>query len=288
MHQATTVTRVQPSNVGGHLTLNISRYKADLERLIDEAEKLELSLHVKTRGIEGILKATDETEREKILSKLKALPSFSILYEAWYSECIAFIRQVLPDRLVDFKEHFEIPKNRKDITYATYRIQDALKGLRVTRGSNEDVVVDNRAAVPHLQQQIAILKASERRFESSLYEIRQLVQAELFDSEISSARHLLKNGFLRAAGAVAGVVLEKHLLQVCEDHQLKIAKKNPGINDLNQILKDNGVIDVPQWRHITLLGDIRNICDHHKQKEPTEEQVNDLITGTDKVLKTIA
>ena len=48
------------------------------------------------------------------------------------------------------------------------------------------------------------------------------------------------------------------------------------------------MIDVPQWRHITLLGDIRNICDHNKQKEPTEQQVTDLIDGSDKVLKTIA
>lgn len=269
------------------MALNISRYKTDLARLIEEAELLVLSFHVSVRGVEGFLKAVDKSEKEEISAKLKALPSFSILCEAWYSECIAFIKQVLPDRLVDFKEHFEIPKNRKDITYATYRIQDALNGLKVTRGPSEHVLVDSRAALPHLQQQIAILKACERRFESSLYEIKQLVQAELFDSEIDSARHLLKNRFLRAAGAVAGVVLEKHLLQVCEDHMLKITKKNPGINDLNQILKDNGVIDVPQWRHITLLGDIRNICDHNKQNEPTEDQVSDLIAGTDKVLKTI-
>lgn len=134
---------------------------------------------------------------------------------------------------------------------------------------------------------MAILKAAQKRFESSLFEIRQLVQADLFDSEIESARHLLKNKFYRAAGAVAGVVLEKHLLQVCSDHMVKIVKKHPGINDLNQLRKDSGVIDIPQWRHITLLGDIRNLCDHNKQKEPTESQVTDLIDGTDKVLKTI-
>lgn len=149
------------------------------------------------------------------------------------------------------------------------------------------MIVDDRAAIPHFQQQMAILKAAQKRFESSLFEIRQLVQADLFDSEIESARHLLKNKFYRAAGAVAGVVLEKHLLQVCSDHMVKIVKKHPGINDLNQLRKDSGVIDIPQWRHITLLGDIRNLCDHNKQKEPTESQVTDLIDGTDKVLKTI-
>ncbi|MGE7370647.1 hypothetical protein ACQKKX_16520 [Neorhizobium sp. NPDC001467] len=272
--------------------LNITRYKADIEKLVEDAGKLELALLVKVHGAEEISqtlkKGADEETQKKIITNLKKLPSFSVSYESWYSECLALIRQVLPDRLVDFKEHFESPKNRKDITYASYRIQDALKGLRVTRPPYDDVIVDEKAGIPHFQQQIAILKAAQKRFESSLFEIRQLVQADLFDSEIESARHLLKNKFLRAGGAIAGVVLEKHLLQVCDDHKVKVTKKNPGINDLNQLLKDAGVIDVPQWRHITLLGDIRNICDHNKQKEPTDQQVADLIDGTDKVLKTIA
>jgi hypothetical protein len=147
--------------------------------------------------------------------------------------------------------------------------------------------VDDKAAVPHFHQQFAILQAAERRFESSLFEIRQLVQADLFDSEIGAARELLKNQFLRAAGAIAGVVLEKHLRQVCEDHGLKISKKAPTLGDLNELLKANSVIDVPQWRFVSMLADIRNLCDHDKQKEPTDQQVTDLIDGTDKVLKTI-
>jgi hypothetical protein len=109
----------------------------------------------------------------------------------------------------------------------------------------------------------------------------------LFDSEIATARELLKNKFLRAAGAVVGVVLEKHLRQVCDDHAIKITKKDPGISDLNELLKSNSVIDIPQWRHISMLGDIRNICDHNKKTEPTESQVKDLIDGADKMLKSI-
>lgn len=131
------------------------------------------------------------------------------------------------------------------------------------------------------------MKAANRRFESSLFEIRQLVQADLFDGEIGAARELQKNKFLRAAGAIAGVVLEKHLRQVCDDHNIKVLKKNPSIGDLNELLKAESVIDVPQWRFTSMLADIRNICDHNKQKEPTEQQVTDLIDGTDKVLKTV-
>ncbi|ATC33373.1 hypothetical protein CA606_14100 [Caulobacter vibrioides] len=262
---------------------NLDRFKSDLRSLVDHSSLLELSLLVKLHGPEEVLKAL-KTEDKSILENL---PNFNVSYEAWYSECIALLKQILPDQVQDFKDHFEVPRNRKDITYATYRIQDALKGLRITRPPYDTVIVDSKAAVPHFQQQAAILKAAERRFESALFDIRQLVQADLFDSEIGSARELLKNKFLRAAGAVAGVVLEKHLAQVCENRNLKLAKKNPGIGDPNEALKSNGAIDVPQWRFISMLGDIRNICDHNKKQEPTQDQVSDLVNGTDKVLKTI-
>ncbi len=246
---------------------------------------LQLAFLVQALGAADAAKALKDKSKSK--DELEKLPSFKVSYEAWYSECLALLRQLLPDRLQDFKEHFEIPKSRKDITYASYRIQDALKGLRVTSQPGGKVIADETAAFPHLQQQAAILKAAERRFESSLFEIRQLVQADLFDGEIDAARELLKNKFLRAGGAVAGVVLEKHLRQVCDDRGLKISKKNPTLSDLNELLKTNSVIDVPQWRFVSMLADIRNLCDHNKQKEPTQQQVTDLIDGTEKVLKTV-
>lgn len=263
---------------------NLERFKSDLKALIELADRLYPALLIKIEGFDKVAKAIKANDKQK--EGLKALPDFNVAYESWYSECLSLIKQALPDRLPDFRDHFEIPRNRKEITFATYRIQDALNGLEVTRGPYKEVVADKSAAIPHLQQ-TAILKAVERRFESSLFEIRQLVQADLFDSELEAAKELLRHKFFRAAGAVAGVVLEKHLKQVCDNHNVKIQKKNPTINDLNELLRGESIIDVPQWRYVSMLGDIRNLCDHNKQKEPTAEQVTDLIDGTDKVLKTI-
>ncbi len=226
------------------------------------------------------------TWKDKVEQFLKGLPNFNKVYETWYSESLALIRQLLPDRVSNFIDFYEKPKGRKSIDFGNYVIQDYLQGMRVTHYG--DVVVDGTAAVPQYRQQLAILKAVRSRFESSLFEIRQLVQADLFDSEIEAARELLKHRFLRAAGAIAGVVLEKHLRQVCDNHSLKTLKKSPGIADLNELLKSNSVIDIPQWRHMSMLGDIRNICDHNKSADPTTEQVTDLINGTDKILKTIS
>lgn len=268
------------------MALNIERFRKDLNNLKYRGMLLELSMIKEVHGkgeLQTHLDAMPDDVRESIT---KEIPSFHSAYEKWYSECLAVLKQLLPDRLDAFKRQYEKPKGRKSADFESYVIEDYMIGLRVTYGY--DVKADRKAAFPKLQNQTAILSAAEARFKSSLFEIRQLVQADLFDSEVSSARELHKNGFYRAAGAVAGVVLEKHLAQVCSDHGIKIAKKNPGIGDFNEALKAAGTIDVPQWRHISMLGDIRNICDHNKQEEPTGFQVIDLIDGTDKVLKTIA
>lgn len=225
--------------------------------------------------------------KEELESFLKKLPNFNEAYERWYSEAKALVKQLLPNRLEDFVAHYERPKTRKDITYASYRILDYLQGLTVTTGYEKQKVVGTGAAIPQFRQQLAIVKAIEHRFESSLFDIRQLVQADLFDSDLDAAEELAKKKFTRAAGAMAGVVLERHLAQVCSNHGLKLTKKAPTIADLNDALKQANVIDVPDWRFIQHLGDLRNLCDHNKATEPTIEQANDLISGVRKLSKTL-
>ena len=55
----------------------------------------------------------------------------------------------------------------------------------------------------------------------------------------------------------------------------------------NDALKEGGVIDIPQWRFIQRLGDLRNLCDHNKDREPTKDEVAELIDGVDKLTKTV-
>jgi hypothetical protein len=260
---------------------NLDRYKGDLDKLIERG------LHLQTAMRNLIAPAEFKAEIKKHLGEEKAekllanLPSFNETYQAWYSEAMAIIKQLLPDRTADFIVLYERPKNRRELTHSSYTVRDFIE-----RMGRHSISLTISAGFVKFEQQLDILRACKTRFESSLFDMRQLVQADLFDSEIEAARSLLKHGFGRAAGAIAGVVLEKHLRQVSDDHKVAISKKKPTINDLNQLLKDNSITTTPQWRHITLLGDIRNLCDHHGP-DPTDDQVNDLLDGTDKVLKTI-
>lgn len=266
---------------------NIEKYKNDLEFLIKKGDNLTLSMkyacYPDNMG-KQIKKAFEDDEKADKF--IKDMLPFNKEYQSWYSEALVLIKQLLPDRLSDFIKLFEKPKTRKKIEYGDYVIEDYLQGLIIKKTYGE-TVVGPEAALSQFDQQLNILKSIERRFESSLFDISQLVQADLFDSELDAAKELIKNKFLRGAGAIAGVVIEKHLSQVLLNHNLKITKKNPSISDFNDKLKSSEIYDTPTWRKIQHLGDIRNLCDHNKNREPKKEEVEELIYGVDGLIKTV-
>ncbi|OPA99815.1 hypothetical protein BFW87_03615 [Pseudomonas fluorescens] len=265
---------------------NLEKYREDLKALLQEGRVVLQALVYESEGPEKWRdrKAGIGWTAEKIEIYEDKLKPFRICYHHWYSEALVVVKQLLPDRYADFVKFYERPKTRKSFDVETYRIEDACQSLSSTRYDG-NVIVDMSSAVSLLQQQIAILESVEKRFESSLFDIKQLVQADLFDSELEVATELLKNKFSRAAGAVAGVVLEGHMKQVCDNHNLP--KKSGTIAVLNDALKAAGVIEMPQFRQIQYLGDIRNKCGHKNSTDPTVEEVSELITGVDKVIKTI-
>lgn len=270
---------------------NLEKYKKDLEKLITLGSLLAYAIEFECFP-DITIEETKQISKKKISKKkykeyLKELPSFKNKYQSWYSESLVVLKFLLPDRVNDFVKLYEKPKGRKAIEYGNYVIEDYLQGLSVTKGYQKEKVVGPDAAIPQFQQQLNILKSAQQRFESSLFDIKHLVQADLFDSELEAANELNKKGFVRGAGAIAGVVLEGHLTQVCENHKIKITKKNPSIGDLNDLLKKNDVIETSTWRFIQHLGDLRNKCDHKKQSEPTKQEIDELIEGVEKIIKTL-
>jgi len=242
---------------------NLEKYKKDIDTLIKKGEKL-LSI---LRTNESLIKFRKE-------------------YEIWYSGSLSLIKIVLPDRAEDFEKYYHQKGEESLKNYITYTPP---RSEGVNFDSPFDYVPAKKVdyARSLFENQVGIVKAVKRRFESSLFDIKQLVQADLFDSELDAARELNKKGFVRGAGAIAGVVLESHLSQVCEIHKIKVTKKNPTINDYNQLLKNNDVIEIPVWRSIQHLADLRNLCDHNKKREPKKEEIEELINGVEKITKTV-
>lgn len=250
---------------------NLERYKKDLNELILQGESLYKAI-------------CDECEPVEHRRQSDNLPCFCIGYQSWYSESLVVIKQLLPERFDDFKSYYGVPANRKKITSQNYQIKDYLDALENPMFFEMDCF-EQKNAIPKFQQQLEILKSVQRRFESSLFDIQQLVQADLFDDELAAAKMLNENKFMRAAGAVAGVVLEKHLKQILKNHNL--TSKKDTISPLNDALKAGNVYDIPTFRKIQHLGDIRNLCDHDSKREPTREEVDEMINGVDSIIKMV-
>ena len=68
---------------------------------------------------------------------------------------------------------------------------------------------------------------------------------------------------------------------------VKTTQLKSNISDLNDALKAAEVIDTPQWRSNQILADIRNLCDHIRDDEPTAEKVSELVEGVKKLTKTL-
>jgi hypothetical protein len=264
---------------------NLERYKSDLEKLISNGDALLILMQY-----ECFPDKFEEQVKPKLKEKyndfVKKIKPFKQRYQDWYSESLVLLKQLLPDRLQDFIKLYEKPKNRKIIEYGNYVLEDYLQNLVVT-SSWGDRKVGPEAAVNQFEQQLYIVKSINGRFESTLFDIKQLTQADIFDSELEAAKELNKKGYPRGAGAISGVVLEKHLAQVCDNHKVIINKKNPSISDFNEKLKNANVYDTPVWGKVQHLGDLRNLCDHNKNKEPRIEDVEELISGVESIIKTI-
>lgn len=218
--------------------------------------------------------AKDSTEDEKKNPRLVGILVHD--YQNWYSKALSVIRTILPERLAEFEDQYRAPK-RKELNYLTYTISDFLLNVSSTRVNDP-----YGKFLTQFQHQLTILYSALERARSTLDSIEGVLQYELFENEIAAAEDLLKKGHRRAAGALVGVTLEAHLAKVAEVRGLNVAKKHPTIADLNDPLRTAGVTDLPMWRLIQRLADIRNICVHSKDREPSAEEVADLVTGVKK------
>ena len=276
---------------------NLQRCKAELRTLVQRGKSLEVAIvhecsleEVEDIGVEEIL---ERAERMGLCDgdEQAHIPSFVKEYPQWYSAALPVVRQLLPDRLDDFRAYYREPYSKDHSEYENYRIFNYLAGYRTAMNSFGNLIDMSKDTVVLrlFRQQLAIVKATSGGLASSLRDIKQLVQADLFDSELESAKELMNKGFYQAAGVVAGVVMEKHLAQVCKSHTLELQKQHPAINDFNRTLVANNVVNVSESESIRKLGSIRNECAHHNEgKEVTKERVAYLIEEVKKLVKTIS
>lgn len=217
----------------------------------------------------------------------KDIIEFGIKYQKWYSRAYKLMEALAPERLNEFTSYYLIDPKRKTTTAGNYVLQDYIKGMGARTNHYDEPLWDtHNIVIFRVINQVQIIVSLSSRIDSVLQDVTGRLFAELQDSELLAATQLKKIS-KRAAGALAGVVLERHLQRAVVNHKVPISKENPTISDLNDPLKNAGVYDTPMWRKIQLLADIRNLCSHQKATEPTAEQVDELITGVNAVIKSV-
>jgi hypothetical protein len=97
---------------------------------------------------------------------------------------------LLPDRYDEFRALYQLEK-RKDLDVTTYTVRDYLRGTQVTRGYApyaEPVFDHVSAGIGRFHDQVEILASAEARLDSLLLDIKGVLEADLFDDELSAAR----------------------------------------------------------------------------------------------------
>jgi hypothetical protein len=116
----------------------------------------------------------------------------------------------------------------------------------------------------------AVLLASQEDYDGGyLTPVRNLVQAEVFDSELEQASELLRSGYKTAAAVIAGTVLETSLRELCNRHQQPVGK----LDKMNADLAKQGLYNANMAKRITSLAGIRNSAAHGKPDEFADAEV---------------
>ena len=196
-------------------------------------------------------------------------------YHEWYSGALALVEGNMPSRANEIIALHEGVKGTKTDLVPTIQL---LQSASMTF----ELQIKISLNISHMQSVVASIPAY---MDARLYDVELAVAQAYVRDELSEATVLLKSGFVRAAGGIAGVLLERHLKLLCDRSSPQIKyNKSVGISKLNDILKDAGVYDIVQWRKVQWMGDIRNSCDHVRTAEPRNVDISDLINEAGKFI----
>lgn len=128
------------------------------------------------------------------------------------------------------------------------------------------------------EQQYAMFSSAKSEYEGGyLFEVRNLVHAEVFSDELDQARHFLDTGYKTPAAVIAGVVLETTLRKLCEQQSsaLSVGK----LNKMNDDLAKAGVYNKMRADQVRAWAKIRNSAAHGQQEEFEDSDVSRMIEG---------
>lgn len=199
--------------------------------------------------------------------KKRLIPEeFSDKYRKWFSLCKGII-EVNGDKesLKEFNEiYISIIELQKDC-YVSLKEQLDLIDL--------------------MNRQLFIINSLPEYLKGKSHNLKLTIASMLMGDELKEARLLLEKGFIRAAGALSGVILERHLKFMLNNAKPKIKYgEKATLGQLINKAEEKNVFEHSSIQKLKYLNSVRIACDHDKKAEPKSGEVNDLIEQTDRFI----
>jgi chromosome condensin MukBEF ATPase and DNA-binding subunit MukB len=135
--------------------------------------------------------------------------------------------------------------------------------------------------VTQLAQLRSIFLAAKQDFEGGYFiSVRNLIQAEVFSTELDQSRELLRAGYHVAAAVICRVVLETNLITLCKTYSIGPGK----LEQMNADLAKAGQYNSLVQKRVTALAAVGNSAAHGKVDEFTASDVDSMIPEVEKLI----
>ena len=145
-----------------------------------------------------------------------------------------------------------------------------------------DRQTSNNNFVTMFENEIAIFKSAKSEFDGGyLFDVRNLVHADVFTDELEQATYFQGGGWKIPALVIAGTVLESTLRELCNQNGIILSAKAT-INPMNDELAKAGVYNKAMKTQILNWGQNRNSAAHGNKSEIdvlTDDDVKRMIDG---------
>jgi len=157
----------------------------------------------------------------------------------------------------------------------------ALGGGRITEESRE--AVTNRA-INAMDLQIGMVRGVLGKIEMEELRARRQISARISRDELERAWSLFGDEFIRSAGVISAVAVERELLTRCEETE-GVTEYNPnhGISRLAQTLYEADQLTKTEWNDLKALASIRETCAH--AEEPEKSAVRRLLSDSEDFIR---
>lgn len=245
--------------------------QSEINKLQDEISEIQLE------AAEALAGLTVESGTWSYGGKetLRKLVNVATKYERWYNSAQPLIKEYLPDRQEEFSQRYETVRMGLETDIEFIREKEIKSVATLT-----DKVVRG------ILFQSDLISSIPNRVEVEELKAKKDISSNIVSNEMQKAKQLFDDGNIRAAGVIAGVALERHLLTLCEtsEQELNFSYMD-GITSLAQTLSEANEIGEDDQRLLEYLSGIRNKCSHASQEEPEKREVERMLNQTDEFIR---